>query len=236
MVTVVTGDDDVRPRDGTNWALVSGVGAVDADSRNLDDGSTDVRVIERQESREDEHFTEGEPDLESPEELAVLEVDEEALFEEDLDNRVDLEDEMDEDVLETSLDHLVHDGDRDEDDDTDAGDGDVAPRSPLSIVAVGAGDTTELEDLEVEDLEDRDESLDRILAQKLAGDEEPVDDPDEGVDLVVTGSAVGGTTVTDRIEVSTCGPDEFVCRVCFLVLSRAQRADGSEATCRDCAL
>jgi hypothetical protein len=194
-----------------------------------------VRVIERQGSREDEHFTEGEPDLEPPEELAVLEVDEEALFEEDLDNRVDLEDEVDEDVLETSLDHLVHDGDGDEEEDEeDDNRADAVGRgSAVSIVALVVGDATDVEDLEVEDLEDKEESLDRILREKLAGDE-PADDPDEGdpdegEDLVTV------ATTAPNPMVPTCGPHEFVCRCCFLVLSRAQRADSSETTCRDCA-
>ncbi len=206
--------------------------------KNLDDGSTDVRVIERQGSREDEHFTEGEPDLEPPEELAVLEVDEEALFEEDLDNQVDLEDEVDEDVLETSLDHLVHDGDGGEEEDGDGDDlvdGGTA-HSPVSIVAIVVGDASDLEDLdvedlEIEDLEDRDESLDRILREKLAGDEEPEDDLEEldGV-FTVAMNATAGT------EVSSCGPEEFVCGSCFLVRHRAQQANGAGRTCRDCSV
>ncbi len=88
-----------------------------------------MRVIERQGSREDEHFTEGEPDLEPPEELAVLEVDEEALFEEDLENEVDLEDEVDEEFLESSLDHLIHDGDDDGD-----GDGEDTPSAVSAVL------------------------------------------------------------------------------------------------------
>jgi hypothetical protein len=165
-----------------------------------------VRVIERQGSHGEEHFTEGEPDLEAPEELAVLEVDEEAQFEEDLDNQVDLEDEVDEDVLETSLDHLVHDGD---DEDAD-GDDD----------RVGA-------DLEIEDLEDQEESLDRILREKLAGDEEA----DEDVDQMIS---VDGAESTDDPGTPVCGADEFVCRSCFLVRNLTQRADGSGSVCRDC--
>ena len=97
----------------------------------------------------------------------MLEVDEETLLEEDLDSRADLEDEVDEDVLETSLDHLVHDGDGDG---WRSSDGDDDPAARTVDVA---GRRTDLEDLEIEDLEDREESLDRILREKLAGDEEP---------------------------------------------------------------
>jgi len=106
-----------------------------------------VRVIERQGHREDAHFTEGEPDLEPPEELAVAEVDEETLLEEDLDCRADLEDEVDVEILENSLDHLVHEGEEMEADD----------------------ETAVIEDLEIEELEDREESLDRILGSCWPG-------------------------------------------------------------------
>jgi hypothetical protein len=188
--------------------------------RGLDDGSTDVRVIDRQGSRQDEHFTEGEPDLEPPEELAVLEVDEEARREEDLDNRVDLEEEMDEEVLETSLDHLVHDADDDDDG--------VGADGPVATVALLVGEATDVDDLEIEDLEDRDESLDRLLREKLAGDEEPDgDDVGSGVDADTVVEIVG-------VTVSACGPDEFVCPACFLVRHRAQRSNGPGSRCHDC--
>ncbi len=175
-----------------------------------------MRVIERQDSREDEHFTEGEPDLEAPEELAVLEVDEDALLEEDLESEVDLEEEVDEDTLESSLDHLVYD------DDGDDGDAGVGADTPATS---GPRETVVLDDLEVEDLEDIEESLDRILMEKLAGDEDPEGEPDAPVVLI--DEVVGG-------EVLTCGPDEFVCRACFLVRSTTQRADAGTALCRDC--
>ncbi len=180
-----------------------------------------MRVIERQDSREDEHFTEGEPDLEAPEELAVLEVDEDAALEEDLESQVDLEQEVDEDTLESSLDHLVYDGDDgdDDDDDDDTGAGADTPDTS------GPRVTVVLDDLEVEDLEDIEESLDRILMEKLAGDEDPEGEPDPPV--VLADEVVGG-------EVLTCGPDEFVCRACFLVRSTTQRADAATALCRDC--
>jgi hypothetical protein len=166
-----------------------------------------VRVDERQGNREDEHFTEGEPDLEPPEELAVAEVDEESQLEEDLDRRADLEDEMDVDALEISLDHLVHDGEEVEDE-SEAG---------------------TLGDLEIEDLEDREESLDLILKAKLAGDEEPgpVDEEADGGDesLVFPGGApaVGAE--------GAWGEGEFLCRSCFLIRSATQRVGTSGSLC-----
>ncbi|HXQ62385.1 MAG TPA: hypothetical protein VN796_08620 [Acidimicrobiales bacterium] len=193
---------------------------------NADDGRPDVRVVERQADREDDHFTEGELDLEAPEELAVLEVDEEAILEEDLENEVDHEDEVDEDVLENSLDHLVHDGDEDVDGGIDVALAAVATEAVVAGGAVEAGDAVEADDLEIEDLEDREESLDRILREKLAGDEEPGEEFDD----LVTGGAAG----TDGIGVPACGADEFVCRSCFLVRHEAQRAGVSDSLCLDC--
>ncbi len=183
-----------------------------------------MRVVERQAGREDQHFTEGEPDLEAPEELAVLEVDEESLLEEDLEKEVDLEDEVDVDILEGILDHLVHDGD-DEDagvgDDVDATAG--ATATVMTVVALEAG---ELADLEIEDIEDRDESLDRILREKLAGDVEAEEDVDD-----LGGAAVDGTV---EVIVTSCGREEFVCRSCFLVRHETQRAAATGSLCRDC--
>jgi hypothetical protein len=195
----------------------------DADGRTTDDGSTDVRVIERQDSRPEEHFTEGEPDLEAPEELAVLEVDEETVLEEDLDGHVDHEEEVDEAVLEVSLDHLVHDGDTDEVED---GIGPVA-RLVATILEDPEIDDPEMDDPEIEDLEDREESLDRILREKLAGDEDGPDEPNELL-------AIQTVNGTDGNGVASCGPEEFVCRSCFLVRSETQRSGPETSVCSDC--
>jgi hypothetical protein len=186
--------------------LSGGVEQANAGRRNTDDGRTDVRVIDRQGATENDHFTEGELDLEPPEELAVAEVDEEALLEGDLDGRVDLEDEVDVDVLETSLDHLVHEGEDAEEDE----------------VAV-------LGDLEIEDLEDREESLDQILREKLAGDEDPPQSDDDSDDTLATmpRAAVAATSWSSD-------EDEFVCRSCFLVRRASQRAGTSGTLCHDC--
>ena len=186
---------------------------------NTDDGRADVRVIERQGQREDEHFTEGEPDLEPPEELAVVELDEETELEEDLDSRADLEDEVDQEVLESSLDHLVHDGD--DEDGVGAGveDG-VEADGHLEITLLVT------EDLEIEELEDREESLDRILREKMAGDEEVEDELHE-LDMDTLATAA-------EVKVAACGPEEFVCRSCFLVRSQTLRIGSSGSLCRDC--
>ena len=180
-----------------------------------------MRVIERQEHRTDEHFTEGEPDLEPPEELAVLELDEETELEEDLDTEADLEDDVDVEVLESSLDHLVHEAD-----DNDGG----AEGVGAATVSLVTGDLEigdlEIEDLEIEDLEDREESLDRILGEKLAGDEEHGDDLHElDIDTLATAA---------EVKVSACGAGEFVCSSCFLVRRATQRAGSSGSLCRDC--
>jgi hypothetical protein len=170
-----------------------------------------VRLTERQGHREDAHFTEGEPDLEPPEELAVAEVDEETQLEEDLDSRVDLEDEVDVEILESSLDHLVHDGDETE----------VLDESSLA------------EDLEIEDLEDRAESLDRILGELLAGDS---DEPAPEEEAEEAGPRVAGRAETNGVVVvlSAWETEEFVCRSCFLVRSGSQRAGVSGSLCHDC--
>jgi hypothetical protein len=166
-----------------------------------------VRVVERQGQDRDEHFTEGEPDLEAPEELAVGEWDEESLLEEDLDSRADLEDETDVDALEFSLDRLVHDGDEEEDE----------------------GETSLLGDLEIEDLEDREESLDLILQAKLAGDQEPAPDDDEVDETFPSGNGKAASG-----PVGSWGEDEFLCRSCFLVRSASQRVGSSGSLCHAC--
>ena len=164
-----------------------------------------MRLVERQ--GEDEHFTEGEPDLEPPEELAVAEVDEESHLEEDLDRRADLEDEIDVDALEISLDHLVHDGEEEEDE----------------------SESAALGDLEIEDLEDREESLDLILRAKLAGDEEPAPVDDEVDEAVMS----PGSETEARAE-GSWGEGEFLCRSCFLVRSASQRVGTSGSLCHAC--
>ena len=70
-----------------------------------------MRLAERHREPVEAHFTEGELDLEPPEELAIGELDDEAILEEELDNEDLLEQDVDEDTLEASLEDLVHGGD-----------------------------------------------------------------------------------------------------------------------------
>ncbi|HEY7949063.1 MAG TPA: DUF4193 family protein, partial [Acidimicrobiales bacterium] len=131
-----------------------------------------------------------------------------------LDSRADLEDEVDDEMLESSLEHLVHDGD---DEDGDGGDEEDGAVQTLALV-VG--------DLEIEELEDREESLDRILREMLAGDEVAEDDLHElDIDSVATAA---------EVRVSSRGADEFVCSSCFLVRNRTQRSGRSGSLCHDC--
>src|SRR5580693_1066886 len=80
-----------------------------------------MRLAEKNRVPPEAHFTEGELDLEPPEEMAIGELDDEAILEEELDNEDLLEEDVDEDTLEASLDVLVH-GD-DEGDDGEGGGG-----------------------------------------------------------------------------------------------------------------
>src|ERR1700680_343250 len=76
-----------------------------------------MRTAERHHELDEAHFTEGELDLEPPEELAIGELDDEAILEEELDNEDLLEEDVDEDILAASLEDLVHGGDEDDDED-----------------------------------------------------------------------------------------------------------------------
>ena len=67
-----------------------------------------MRLAERHPETAESHFTEGEPDLEPPEELAIGELDERAMLEEELDNEDLHEQDVDDDVLEASFEDLVH--------------------------------------------------------------------------------------------------------------------------------
>lgn len=227
-----------------------------------------MRQLESAEFQE-EHFTEGEPDLEPPEELALSELEDENLLEEELDNDDIAEEEVDEVTLELTLEDLVHQSDSDDDGENEVvitvrlasdlqealadrahrnGSSPVAgARTAAPLTSNGADDDAdETEDLEIDDLEDVEESLDRILAERMAGDSEPtVDDEEDGseesvVDLEVSrfrhpaGTLAMHRARARRAEVSGRNDDEFVCVGCFLVKKRAQlTADGSNL-CRDC--
>ncbi|HLX87092.1 MAG TPA: DUF4193 family protein [Acidimicrobiales bacterium] len=174
-------------------------------------------LVERPDT--EEHFTEGEPDLEPPEELAVSELDDDTLLEEDLDSEVVLEQDVDEDVLEATLEDLAHLTDDDADD--------------------TASDTEDAEDLDADtlDIADVEESLDRILRQRLAQAEEADEPAGEDSDDFVLISPVASPTapLSHEHTVEPCQAGEFVCRGCFLVRSRVQLADAAAPLCLDCA-
>ena len=170
----------------------------------------------------EQQFSEGEPDLEPPEEAALGEIDDEALLGERLENDDLSEEDVDDELLSWTLEDLVH-----VDDDLDE--------------AGGAGedaDDADEEDLvgtlEVEDIEDLEESLDLLLALRLAAT--PAGDASAG-----DGSAEddGGATPPAGADGGSarlaCGPEEFVCRGCFLVHHRSQLVEEGALVCRDCA-
>ena len=173
------------------------------------------------------HFTEGEPDLEPPEELALSELDEQAQLEEELDNEDLLEQDVDEEDLEAALDDLVH-----ADDDPPDGDGALHLGGPRGEEA-GTGRRAGVEEDDEDDAE-AEEGLDHVLLTRLAlldGTAPPdsvADDGDLGLGPVLVRTRAQGP------EVEPCGSDEFVCRTCFLVRNRAQLCDAGAGRCRDC--
>jgi hypothetical protein len=197
-----------------------------------------MRLAERHREAPEAHYTEGELDLEPPEELALVELDDEAILEEELDNEDLLEEDVDDDILEASLDAVLHDGQ----DDDEAGD---VPGGPVALMTTirAVSDGTEVtdqdvadQDLDAEDLED---SLDMVLLQRMAllDDDTGADDDGDG------GSARGDRALLVQIatdfaevsEVAPCRADEFVCRTCFLVRRRVQLVDPVAMACSDCA-
>jgi hypothetical protein len=193
-----------------------------------------MRTAERRRELPEAHFTEGEPDLEPPEELAIGELDDEAILEEGLDNEDLLEQDVDEDTLEETLEELVHASDDEVGEDDDS-------QLPLTLAtridpdaAVPAGPEDSDEEFEAEDFE---ESLDLVLLERMAlvgldGDLEVAEDGSALVEhslllLLQNDSA-------DLVEVARRGSDEFVCQSCFLVRKRVQLADPASMACHDC--
>lgn len=88
-------------------------------------------------------LVEGEPDLEPPEELAMAEVDDDALLEEDLDTATVDEDDVDEERLAGTLEDLTHaaDDELQAGEDTDelrcGGCGQIRPRAQFTDPAGG---------------------------------------------------------------------------------------------------
>jgi len=161
---------------------------------------------------EEEHFVEGEPELEPPEELAIGELDEEAQLEEGLDNEDVLEQDVEETLLEETLEDLVG-AENGYDDESDVATG---------IGPLDTGDADSFDELDLEEIEDLEESLDRILERRTASDRYEVDQNDQ-LEIPAAARSIGPAHAA-----------EFVCRSCFLVCSDSLLADASTSTCRDC--
>jgi hypothetical protein len=196
-----------------------------------------MRTAERPRELSEAHYTEGELDLEPPEELAIGELDDEAILEEGLDNEDLLEQDIDEDTLEETLEDLVHAGDDDVDVDDEDGSGalHLAPRTPTALDSGESGGDLDSEDeVGSEDLE---ESLDLVLLERMAlvGDEGDREDEEFGSALVEHSLLLQmQSDNADLVDVAPCGSDEFVCRSCFLVRKRVQLVDHAAMACHDC--
>ena len=193
-----------------------------------------MRTAERRRELPEAHFTEGEPDLEPPEELAIGELDDEAILEEGLDNEDLLEQDVDEDTLEETLEDLVHGGDDEVGEDHDGPLHMILDTriDPESATAEGPEDSDE--ELETEDFE---ESLDLVLLERMAlvgldGDLEAAEDSSALVEHSLLLQMQ--TDSADLVEVAPCGTDEFVCQSCFLVRKRVQLVDLASMACHDC--
>jgi hypothetical protein len=172
-----------------------------------------MRSAARHREPTEAHYTEGELDLEPPEELAIGELDEQTMLEEELDNEDVLEQDVDEDTLELALEDLVHGGDDEGDDDQDS-----------ELLVKDSDDDAEEE-------EDVEEALDLVLLERLA-----LVDLNGNEDTTIDGAAIVHRLAdsVDLVDVAPCGSDEFVCRSCFLVRTRVQLVDPTAMVCRDC--
>jgi Domain of unknown function (DUF4193) len=193
-----------------------------------------MRLAEKHRAPLEAHFTEGELDLEPPEEMAIGELDDEAILEEELDNEDLLEQDVDEDTLEASLEVLVHGADDDDDDDDDGTVDGVYVATGLA--AVGDADSEDPD--EGFGTEDHEESLDLVLLDRLAlVDDGATDAEDDDVPSVMQSLLLQLQTDTaDLVEVTPRRADEFVCPSCFLVRKRVQLVDSATMACHDCSI
>jgi hypothetical protein len=194
-----------------------------------------MRTAERRHELPEAHFTEGEPDLEPPEELAIGELDDEAILEEGLDNEDLLEQDVDEDTLEETLENLVHGSDEEVGDDHDGG---LQAVLDVRIDRDAAAPSEEPEDSDEElEGEDFEESLDLVLLERMAlvGTDEDLEVMEDGSALVEHSLLLQmQTDNVDQVDVARRGTDEFVCQSCFLVRKRVQLADPTSMACHDC--
>jgi hypothetical protein len=150
-----------------------------------------MRVVPSTETHE-QHFTEGEPDLEPPEEFAIAEMDDVAVLEEELDNEDVLEQDVEEDVLEETLEDLVHGGDDEREDD--------AENANVGNLA-NVGNVRDNDDLDRDDgfdeseerggEDDEEEGLDRMLEHRLAVDDEQAEDDESSKTHLQVPSTLG---------------------------------------------
>jgi hypothetical protein len=197
-------------------------------------GGLAMRTAERHHGLGEAHFTEGELDLEPPEELAIGELDEETILEEELDNEDLLEEDVDEDTLQVTLEDLVHGGD-DVDDAPDA-ERPIVPgtgRAPGSAGSDGPEDSDEGFDTDTEDVE---ESLDLVLLERMALLGQDGDLYEEDGSALVEHNLIVQmqSDSVEVVHVAPCGSDEFVCPSCFLVRKRVQLTDPVTMACHDC--
>jgi len=186
------------------------------------------------------HFTEGEPDLEPPEELAVAELDEQTMLEEELDNDDVDEQDVDDDVLQDALEDLVHAGD------DPAAPDDEGGASGNGVDALDLLDpSSDLDDVDrALRAHDHEDGLDVVLLERLAllgpATEGGATGDGAAGEAAASAPAVlvmeADADTFDLVEVAPCGAGEFVCRSCFLVRTRAQLADATTWTCRDCSV
>ncbi|MGA2519830.1 MAG: DUF4193 family protein [Acidimicrobiales bacterium] len=205
-----------------------------------------MRVAQEYRAPDELHFTEGEPDLEPPEELAVSEIDADAMLEEELDNEDVLEQDVDEDTLEVTLEDLVHSHDLDREPGLDLvadspasnGHGAGQARGPAVTEADESAWPADDDDDATVDA-DVELGLDIVLLGRLAL-LDGADGADEG-EVTAPGEhrrSVGveaGDGDGDALEVAPRRSGEFVCRGCFLVRTRLLLADPVASLCRDCA-
>jgi hypothetical protein len=193
-----------------------------------------MRLAEKNRVPLEAHFTEGELDLEPPEEMAIGELDDEAILEEELDNEDLLEQDVEEDTLEASLEALVHGADED-DDDADAQSDEAYVAGAL---VVGGADTEDSEDPDDGlGADDHEESLDLVLLDRLALVDDGTDDDEDDDDVPSVVESLLVQLHTDSVDLGEVVPrraDEFVCPSCFLVRKRVQLVDSATMACHDC--
>ena len=158
------------------------------------------------------------------------------MLEEELDNDDVDEQDVDDDVLQDALEDLVHAGD------DQAADDDGGGEAGEAIDALDLLDpSSDLDDVDrALGAHDHEDGLDVVLLERLALLGPHTDGDATGGEAATHAPAVlvidADADTFDLVEVPPCGAREFVCRSCFLVRTRAQLADVTTLTCRDCSV